>query len=748
MSNHLKQIAIICVSFWLLSSIMINPSEALVSMNNQQHQIAETDINRVNWKLNHMENPGFEFWSTDHSIDDISTTRTTERFVWYAQSPWPVNEGSRSRGLQSKAVDSGHLSEALMTRSSWVYWDNPVNLTLKFDWYIDQIPQPVDGDYFRIDIELGAPGTHHMYYYFGTSDTYHTNSSSYYQYYFIDGAFQTWNTFDRNITQDFFDLAGYYPTQFRLFRFSLVTYSNDYSRVFLDDLWMTNNTVIIGESTGNGNFETGSGWYSYTNQDPADISRSVEAQEGDWSLNATTMSNGNQSRLAVTWNPDRLVSSANPDAFSLKWMLDEYTLADEDNYGYISVNCENDTEEFNLAYVLCYGDNTNSFTYEGMRVINVTGFNTTGQWYTFSRSIWSDISNWNQTDFVIINEIELNMYSRGKGALTTILLDDMKLVSASLDDMGYEGYGNVGDEILTWGASYGPDPAFTLTNVAHSGARAANLTIADDNSWGRNVYFANRYINDGTDLWLDFFWRIEDDTADEANLLYLEIYFESGESLAYIFANHSEVPMYNGFDEFIIVPNANTVGTWFNFQRNIYDDFVTAFGSEPATKITEMFLYTEADIGGRLESLFDDVYLYTDPAPGIQEIFYTPTLPNVYVNVSAVVYDLSSFTVTLYYKIEDGTWIDVVMEDTGGRFNASIPNQIDGTHVTFYIEAVDAFGQISQSVEIGYLVTSSPEPTPTPSDILPLIAGVVVIIVIVGVIIVYYFVIKPKQSTD
>ena len=719
------------------------PGKALVSLDNSQNQIATTDIDRVNWKLNHIANPGFESWSTDHSIDDVSTFRTTERYSWYAQSPWPVNEGSRSRGLQSKAIDAGHLSEAFMSRSMWVYWDNPTNLTLKFDWYIDQIPQPLNGDYFRIEVRLGAPATHHMYYYFGSSDTYHVNST-YYQYYFIDGPLQTWNTFDRNITEDFFNLAGYYPTQFQLFSFSLVTYSNDYSRVFLDDLWMTNNTVIIGGSTGNGNFETGSGWYSYTNQDPADISRSDEAQEGDWSLNATTTSSGNQSYLSVTWSPDRRVSASNPDTFSFQWMLDEYSLADEDNFGYISVNCENATDEFNLVYVLCYGDNTNSFVYEGYRVINAAGFNTTGQWHTFSRSIWSDISNWNQTDFVIIKEIQLNMFSRGQGALTTILLDDMKLVSAALDDMGYDGYGNVGDEILTWGASYGGDPAFTLTNVAHSGARAANLTVADGNTWGNDVNFANRYINDETDLWLDFFWRIEDDTADEENLLYLEIYFESGESLAYIFANHSAVPMYNGFDEYIIVQEANAVGSWINFQRNLYDDFVAAFESEPATKITEMYLYAEADVGGRFEVLFDDVYLYTDPAPGIQEILYTPILPNVDVNVSAIVDDLSSFTVTLYYKIEDGAWNDVTMADTGDRFNATIPGQIDGTHVTFYIEAVDAFGQISQSVEIGYLVTISP----APSNILPLIAGAAVIIVVIGVIIIYYFMIRSKQSSE
>ena len=747
MSNHLKHTALFCVSLWLLSSMITTPTEAIVTLDNSQHQLAETDLGRAEWKLNHIQNPGMEQWTTAHDLEDVYTYRTNEHYAWYAQAPWPVFEGSRSRGMQSRAIDPNHPGEVYTSRSSWAYWNNPTNLTMKFAWYIDSIPQPIDYDYFRLNIYLGAPGIVHMYYYFNCENTVYTNSSNY-MYFFLGGPAQDWNTFDRNITEDFFEIRGTYPTEFQQFRFEQLTRSSDYTRAFIDDLEMANGTVIYGDggSIGTGDFETGGGWYSGGNTDGADISQSSVAQEGDWSLNATAKSVGNRSYLSVSYNPYRRLSSMNPDAFSFQWMMNKFDGANEDTFAYVSVSCENESDSFEVFYVLAYGDNTNTFTWEGARIINVAGFNTTGQWNTFSRSIWSDISTFNQTSYFVVNEIEINVWADGPTSCISILFDDMHFQSAAMDDRGYEDQGNVGDEVLSWGINSGTQPEFTVTDTVYSGSKAANLTLIDGNSWGKSRNFENRFISDNTDLWLDFFWRIEHDSANESNLMYLEIYFESGEALAYIIANHSAVPTGNGFDEFIILPEVNTQNTWINFQRNLYDDFVTAFETEPDTVIDQFYLYAEVDSGGRFEVLFDDVYLYNDPAPEIVGIHLTPQVPNRDVNVSASVKDMSSFTVTLYYKIEEGAWNDVAMVDTGNGFNATIPGQPSETHVSFYVEAEDVFGQISISSTVGYLTPSDPHPTST--DYTPLIVGGVIVVVVIGVVVVYYFVIRPKQGSE
>jgi hypothetical protein len=238
---------------------------------------------------------------------------------------------------------------------------------------------------------------------------------------------------------------------------------------------------------------------------------------------------------------------------------------------------------------------------------------------------------------------------------------------------------------------------------------------------------------------------IADSSEDTDNLFYIELYFESDESLGYIFANYSNAPSANGFDEIIILPEVNSEGEWYNFQRNLFDDFVSSFGSEPNTALSQIYLYVEADTGGRLEVLFDDMYLYNDPAPGISGISLTTPIADVGVNVSAQVFDLSSFTVTMYYRIDGGAWTDVAMVDTGAGFNGTIPGQIQGTEVDFYIEAEDEFGQISQSSQTGYLVPEDHEPPPL--NLIPLLAAVTGIAVVV-VIVVYIFFIRPKQSGE
>lgn len=744
MSSHLKHFAVLGILLWLTSSfLVIGFKDGISNEAIQTFSLSETDLNRAEWTMDHYSNPGFEQWADNHQPEDLYTWRTTEHYTWYAEAPWPVNEGARSRGLQSRAIDPNHPAEAYMSRSTWLFWDNPTNLTLRFDWYIESLPQPIDYDYFRLEIELGAPGDRHMYYYLNCEDTTRANSTGY-MYFFIDGASQTWNTFDRNVTADYFEIAGSYPTEFQQFRFELLTKSSVYSRTFLDDLWMTNGTVIYGGTTGNGNFESNSGWYSASNNEPADISRSSVRQEGDWSLNATSISTGNQSRLSVQYNPDRRLSSLNPDTFSFQWMMDDFQGASEDTFAYIGISGSNESDSTDVFYVICYGDNTNSFTWPGALVINATGFNTTGQWNSFSRSIWNDVISVYETNYLVIESIEIEIQVRGISSRISILFDDMKFESASLDDMGYEDQPAVGEMALSWSASSGPTPEFTVSDTAYTGSKAANLTLINGNSWSGDVQFDNRPVNQHTDTWLDFYWMIADSSEDANNLLYLELYFDSGESLGYIFANYSDVPTGNGFDEFFIVPEANSIGIWHNFQRNLFDDFVISFGTEPDTKLSQIYLYAEADTGGRLEILFDDVYLYNDPAPEISEIFFTPTRANVDVNVSAKVYDLSPIFVTLFYQIDGGTWTDIDMIYTGIGFNATIPDQIVGTEVSFYIEAVDSFGQTSQSVNIGYTVTDIE--VPPPMDLLPLIIVIGVIAVVGVVIIVYVLFIKPKQS--
>jgi hypothetical protein len=128
------------------------------------------------------------------------------------------------------------------------------------------------------------------------------------------------------------------------------------------------------------------------------------------------------------------------------------------------------------------------------------------------------------------------------------------------------------------------------------------------------------------------------------------------------------------------------------------------------------------------------------------DIYTTPPIADTDVNVSLQVNDLSDFTVTLTYRINDGAWNDIIMVDTGDGYNATIPGQPIGTEVDYYIEAVDAFWQASRTVQIGYTIADDTQPPPPP-NMLPVLVAVGVIIAVVAVIVIYMFVLKPKQSS-
>ncbi|MHA2426010.1 MAG: hypothetical protein ACXAEF_14565, partial [Candidatus Thorarchaeota archaeon] len=580
--------------------------------------LADTDTSRVDWQLNHYDSPGFEVWDDSRDPGRLSTYRSTEHFTGYSTSNY--SEGVQGCVMQAKAVDSDYPAEALLYRS-WASGDfpNTRNLTVSFDWIVDALPNPVDGDYFRFELRLGSPNTRYLRYYLGCENTVVSNSSSYH-YYMLEGSISGWTSFDRNVSQDYFDMAGVLPTQINGFRWELRSSSTEYSRIYMDDVNFVNSTTtIIGGSSGNGNFENQLTWYR-GNNDPADIVQSTDKVEGDFSLNATSLSNGNTSTCSFSARPDTRLTSENIDSLKFQWNITDFAKATENTYASVYVGANNISHSFYIYYPLCYGGYEFPRTYSGYHYINATGFNTTMQWNQFERSIWNDITSYNSTSFLIIEEIEIEIRTEDPSTRISILFDDISFTSASLNDMDYENQGAVGDEVLAWDISSGLDSHFTVTDLAYDGSKAGNITADDGDSWGGGQEIGALLVNNETDLWLDFWWRFENFTGLPDDLVYLEVYLDNNEDFAYIFGNGSSVYIGNGFDEFIIVPNNGTEGTWFNFQRNLYDDYVSIYGVEPDTFAYELYLNVESETGGRVEFLLDDVYMYTDPAPAIENL--------------------------------------------------------------------------------------------------------------------------------
>jgi hypothetical protein len=444
------------------------------------------------------------------------------------------------------------------------------------------------------------------------------------------------------------------------------------------------------------------------------------------------------------------LTELNPDLLSFWWRIEDLQESSDETYSYLEVECQNETgESFHVWYWLTYGGGESApIDYDGYQMIDVDGFNSTGSWQFFNRSIFEDITAVNQTQELVVENVELHVYV-GKGGRLSVLFDDLSFVSAALNDMGYEDQLDVGTPIRAWGGIY-ESPEFLVTDQAYAGEKAANLTIVDGNSYQESQRIGYMPLTADTEIYLDVNWRLEDFSGLDGEFAGVEVYVDDDTAFAYIFANASDPAGANGFDQYIILPEANTEGSWFNMQRCLSRDYETLFGSAPNTSISYIYLTAESETGGRIEILFDDFYLYTDPAPDVSSVVHSPSSPesDEIVDVAAIVIDSSLDVVTLHYRVDEGSWTNLAMSSIADdSYNESIPGQSEDSVVEYYITAEDTFGKTTTALNgsdyFSYVVVAAAV-VPFP-DMTLLIIGIIIVVVAI-VVLVYIFIIKPKQE--
>jgi hypothetical protein len=99
--------------------------------------------------------------------------------------------------------------------------------------------------------------------------------------------------------------------------------------------------------------------------------------------------------------------------------------------------------------------------------------------------------------------------------------------------------------------------------------------------------------------------------------------------------------------------------------------------------------------------------------PNIQSVIQTPIEPppNMAVNIVSVAVDsIGLVNVSLFFSINSSSWTSEMMvlidgDNYNGTFLASIPGQAVGTHVSYYVYSLDAFGYSTESVIQNYTVT-------------------------------------------
>ena len=712
-------------------------------------QVAETNLSRVTWSANSFPNSGVESWDNPHSPSDIYTTRTTEGRVWTESTN--VYEGSHSVGMQAKAVDVDHRSDVRVTQMQWIWWSNPLNTTLDFDYYIDEIGNPIDADYFLVRVEMSS---HTMNYYIGSEVTGITNGT--YGYFFISSTIKTWNHFHTNLTRDYIDTFSSIPTDFRVINWYVRSYTTTYTRVFMDDVNLINSTnILIGGLTKNGNFEGSGSWYYQSATDPADISQSSVRYEGNWSMNMTAISNIAPSHAYASVQPEKLLTEANQGHLSFWWRINDWMNSSSQTMAQVVIQAQTETDDFYLYYYLCLGGSGQvpAPSYDNEMNYIVTGFNVTNTWNFFDRNIWTDFSLLNTTENVWISEVEFQVINNEDNSQLTVLFDDIQFTSSIMNDMGYEHQNAIDTPIEGWGTPPGSD-SLTVTDFAFNGNKAANLTLADGQNIGNEQAMPEIPLDENTELILDFNVYIDsfNQTSEDYVLFYLEF---NEKSLAYVIANSSsafESWLDEGDSGFILLQSTIITGEWLNFQLVVVHDYESLFGNIGSDALRNVYLAGESGTASKLTVFFDDVYIYYDPAPTVSRISHYPESPEAggSVIISATAIDATLETVEVNFRVNNGAWTDFEMSHVSGNlYQLNITELLGGSTVDYSITAVDAFGKTTVAMNgtdyFTFTVGPASTTTQTGNGWLPILVGITVVIIAIGVVMILYIFVYKKR---
>ena len=748
-----KSLTFVFVLLMLSPLFVMTNQMALTSTQNitteRMNNIAETDLDRVDWIENVAPNQDFETWGTPYRPDNLYTTRTVEESGWYETTI--INQGLQSVGMEARALDPTFFAEVRLSQTSFSSWDNPVNTTLDLEWYMDEIGNPDNVDYFRIQVRMGNPARN-MYYYLGC-DTGWTNGST--GYFIIDGPAGTWNHLHRNITSDYFEVFGEIPTAFYLVYIWVRSETYEYTRIFLDDFNIVNGTnVVIGGATANGDFETTSGWTLTTSTDPADISQSSLSYSGDWSMNMTAISYNDLARATAQARIGKRLTEINQGQLSFYWRIDDWVNPALNTIASVRVSAATTSYSFTMYYFLCVGG-TGTLPMmifgEDMK-FQVANFNVTDTWNHFDRNIWEDFQSISSGEELWIDNIVFQVSSSTDDSRLSVLFDELNFSASIVNDMGYETQGDLGTPIEGWREPIS-DPEFSVTDFAYTGNRAGNITLEDVEGLNYEQPLGVIPFDSTTELILDFSMYIDTFNESSDDFIFIEIYLDDGASIAFIIANASTEVEGNISNDYLLLQDNVVTGQWLNFQIDLVHIFETVTGSLPDTTLEYVIMGAMASEDSKLVVFIDDFYIYNDPAPEITEVSHSPLEPvdGGFTLITATVVDATIETVRVNYRVDNGSWSILSMNlDSGTTFEVNMTGLVGDSIVEYSITAIDAFGKTVESlngIEYYSFTVGSPTTTTTTGDpgaLSPAILIAVAILAIGVVMLVYVFVIKKK----
>ena len=114
----------------------------------------------------------------------------------------------------------------------------------------------------------------------------------------------------------------------------------------------------------------------------------------------------------------------------------------------------------------------------------------------------------------------------------------------------------------------------------------------------------------------------QDDFVGRVYVIFPALFFTNSKALEYIWTESvpegtiSPSPYSKNLQLFVVETGKKEGGGWVSEQRNIYEDYIKAFGSEPKLNIGAIAFMTDADsTGSTAESFFDDIKIGYQTTP-------------------------------------------------------------------------------------------------------------------------------------
>lgn len=711
---------LILIAFLMLGTLIVVPSMMISS--NSHSQIKEdntpeemltiaADEPLKELKLNVNDNPSFEKLGADDwpnsyggSVTGYKYTNPNYTSIVHSgnYSGYVASQGivGSSSNIASLIKYVGYNPDILLTEGLTLdyYWNTLNNHDIDIGSYV----------YFRIRT-TNSTGYNHEILYFLSNNAFSTGNSSSRTSYMWNFSIGNWNHFSRNITSDYDANPSIGPADST----RRITYLDWYASTtadcrnrlefVVDDVVLSNETYS--SWVVNGDFESGDGqnWMHYDST-PIYVSQSTDSTDGTYSLNMTSGVVVTPSATAsgfitrsYSYPTGYYVSKPSDILVEFDWKYNRILGSAEQSASFV-VRFENETDSYYYHFYLGFGaDTLVGVTNDTTDIfIGLNGFNVRGTWHHAELDLYDYISEFGSLDGTV-DRFEFDLEVPGVGSQSNLLIDDFKIIATPTGDPGFEQdwYEDVTTPFAGWSRfSVYSDTQARITD-AFSGRYACNITpyFNFDNQAGvfRTISFPV-----SPDDFLNAWWRL--DAISNHSQAYAAVRLElvGGYSLNYMLGRAAQQGEINStWNVFFDVKDFNTTGSWTNLYRNITDDAVSGLGLSGNMVIEDLIIRARSGGADSLVTLIIDDVMITDGAPPIIEsVEQLPVSPMYYdaVDIHVNVFDLRPGIdhVIINYTTNGGTTWNSLL--TNVTYDATIPAQIYGTLVEYYVIAEDGVG--------------------------------------------------------